>query len=52
MDNSILLVDEETELLDALEIYLEHNGYEVIKADSGKTALDAINRFSPHIYVK
>ena len=51
MDNSILLVDEETELLDALEIYLEHHGYEVIKADSGKTALEAIERFSPHIVI-
>ena len=51
MDNSILLVDEETELLDALEIYLEHNGYEVIKADSGKAALEAIKGFSPNLVI-
>ena len=51
MDHSILLVDEEEELLDALEIYLEHNGYEVIKADSAKTALEAIQRLSPPIVI-
>lgn len=51
MDNSILLVDEETELLDALEIYLEHNGYKVIKANSGETALEAIKYFSPHLVI-
>lgn len=51
MDNLILLVDEEEELLDALEIYLDRNGYDVIKANSGKTALDAIERFSPHLVI-
>ncbi len=51
MDNSILLVDEEEELLDALEIYLEQNGYEVIKADSAKTALEAIQRFFPPLVI-
>ena len=51
MENSILLVDEEEELLDALEIYLLSNGYEVIKADSTKTALEAIQRFSPPLII-
>jgi len=50
-ENSILLVDEEEELLGALEIHLERNGYEVLKADSGKTALDAVNKFSPALVI-
>ncbi len=51
MDNSILLVDEEKELLDALEIYLARTGYEVIKTESGNNALGAINNFSPSLVI-
>lgn len=50
-ENSILLVDEEEELLGALQIHLETNGYEVLKADSGKTALDAIRKYSPPLVI-
>ena len=51
MENSILLVDEEEELLDALELYLNRNGYEVIKADSGESALEAVKRFTPSLMI-
>ena len=51
IENSILLVDEEEELLGALEIHLQRIGYEVIKADSGKTALDAVRDFSPSLII-
>ncbi len=51
MENLILLVDDEEELLDALEIYLDRNGYETKKADSGKAALDVIKEFRPPLVV-
>lgn len=51
MNDSILLVDEEEELLGALEIYLNRNGYDVIKSDSGKSALEAIDRFTPPLVI-
>ncbi len=51
MDNSILLVDEEEELLGALEIYLDRTGYEVIKAENGTNALEAIHDFSPSVAI-
>ena len=51
MDNSILLVDDEEELLGALELYLNRHGYEVIKADSGTAAIEAVKRFTPSLII-
>ena len=41
---TILLVDDEKEILDLLEIYLRHEGYRVLKALNGEEALDILKR--------
>ncbi len=46
-DNTILLVDKDGELCDALEIYLSRLGYEVIKTATGQTALSVFASDSP-----
>lgn len=38
----ILVVDDEIEIADLIEIHLQNEGYEVIKAGSGQQALDAL----------
>ena len=48
-DNTILLVDKDGELCDALEIYLSRLGYEVIKTATGQTALSVFASDSPSI---
>jgi len=45
--SKILLVDDETMLLDSLEIILSLNGYEIVgKANDGKEALDVLKNVS------
>ncbi len=39
----ILIVEDEREIADLIEVYLHNEGYEVIKADSVKEAIAAIN---------
>jgi DNA-binding response OmpR family regulator len=41
---TILLVDDEKEILDLLEIYLRHEGYRVLKALNGEESLDILKR--------
>ncbi|MDU2196972.1 MAG: response regulator transcription factor, partial [Peptostreptococcaceae bacterium] len=43
MKNKILIVDDEKEIRELLEIYLQNEGYNVIKASDGKEALDIFN---------
>ena len=38
----ILICDDEKEILEVLQIYLEREGYEVIKAYDGKEAIDIV----------
>lgn len=45
----ILIVDDEKDILRALEIYLQTEGYEVIKATSGKEALDLVEIEDVHL---
>ena len=45
----ILLVDDETAILDALEILFRGEGYEVAVADSGAKALAALQNEKPDI---
>jgi two-component system, OmpR family, response regulator VanR len=39
---TILLVDDEKEIIDLLEIYLSNDGYRIIKAENGLDALDML----------
>lgn len=45
----VLAADDERELLDALELYLERDGIQLLKADNGITALDMFRTEEPHL---
>ena len=44
MSYTILIADDEAEIRDVLHLYLEQNGYEVIEAPDGMTALELIRK--------
>ena len=41
---NILVCDDDKEIVNAIEIYLEKEGYKIYKAYNGKEALDIINK--------
>lgn len=45
----VLAADDETELLDALELYAEREDIELIKADGGVSALELFAKEKPHL---
>ena len=47
--HTILVVDDEEDIRYALEIYLSHFGYKILKAENGEAALSLFRVFSPHI---
>ncbi|MBL8149698.1 MAG: response regulator [Blastocatellia bacterium] len=49
MNKTILIVDDEQDLLDLMEIILEAEGYNVIKAINGKEALVKISTSMPDL---
>lgn len=49
MEYKILAADDETELLDALELYAEREKIRMIKADNGITALELFRSQKPHL---
>lgn len=49
MEYKILAADDETELLDALALYMEREHMELLKADNGISALDLFRREQPHL---
>ena len=49
MNRSILIVDDEEDIRYALEIYLSHIGYKVLKAENGEEALSKFRVFVPDI---
>ena len=49
MNQSILIVDDEEDIRYALEIYLSHLGYKVLKAENGEEALSKFRVFVPDI---
>lgn len=51
MKEKILVVDDEEEILNLLEIYLSNEGYTVIKAIDGYSALDILKIEKPHLIV-
>ena len=44
MQETILVVDDEREITDLLEVYLSNEGFRVIKAYNGRSALAAIEQ--------
>ena len=49
MNNTVLVVDDEKEIRDLIEIYLLNSGYNVIKAEDGKEALDILKKENIHL---
>ena len=49
MEYKVLAADDETELLDALELYTERENIRLIKADNGITALELFRKEKPHL---
>ena len=46
---SILVVDDESAILDTVRILLKNSGFEVTVAQGGRAGLDALDRAQPHI---
>ena len=49
MEYKVLAADDETELLDALELYTERENIRLIKADNGIAALELFKSEKPHL---
>lgn len=49
MEYKVLAADDETELLDALELYTERENIRLIKADNGITAIELFKSENPHL---
>lgn len=49
MEYKVLAADDETELLDALELYTERENIRLIKADNGLAALELFKSENPHL---
>ena len=48
---NILVCDDDKEIVKAIEIYLEKEGYKIYKAYNGKEALDIINKTELHLVI-
>ena len=48
---NILICDDDKEIVNAIEIYLEKEGYKIYKAYNGKEALDIINKVEVHLVI-
>lgn len=51
MEYTILVVEDEKEIRDAIEIYLKTQGYHVLKAANGREALDIISTHDVHLAI-
>lgn len=49
MEYKVLAADDETELLDALELYTERENIKLVKTDNGITALELFRSEKPHL---
>lgn len=49
--NRILVCDDEKEIVDAIEIYLMQEGYQVVKAYTGEEALEILKRQEIHLLI-
>ena len=48
---NILVFDDDKEIVNAIEIYLEKEGYKIYKANNGKEALNIINKEEIHLVI-
>jgi DNA-binding response OmpR family regulator len=48
---TVLVVDDERKIRELIRLYLEHEGYSVLLADSGMGALEAVDRAQPDLLV-
>lgn len=48
---TVLVVDDEANIADLVELYLARDGYHVVKAGSGRAALDAVGEHRPRLVV-
>ena len=48
---NILVCDDDKEIVNAIEIYLEKEGYKIYKANNGKEALNIINKEEIHLVI-
>ena len=48
---NILVVDDDKEIVGAIEIYLKKEGYNIIKAYNGQKALEVINSQEIHLVI-
>lgn len=46
---TILVCDDDRDIVDAIEIYLSSEGYQILKSYNGKDAIDIINRETVHL---
>ncbi len=51
MNQSILVVEDDSKMLNLLKLYLEREGYEVIATRDGTTAIEAANRARPNLVI-
>jgi DNA-binding response OmpR family regulator len=47
----ILLVDDDKEILNLLKIYLGNEGYSILKASDGYSALHMLSKETPHLVI-
>ncbi|MDR2783131.1 MAG: VanR-ABDEGLN family response regulator transcription factor [Treponema sp.] len=51
MKTKVLIVDDEQEISDLVEIYLKNEGFDVLKAYTARTALDAVETYAPALAI-
>lgn len=51
MDHTILVVEDELEICDAIEIYLKTQGYRVLKAHNGQEGLEIVSQETIHLAI-
>jgi DNA-binding response OmpR family regulator len=51
VNQSILVVEDDSKMLNLLKLYLEREGYEVIATRDGTTAIEAANRARPNLVI-
>lgn len=51
MEHTILIADDEQEILEVIEMYLKHEGYNIITAQNGIEALEAFRKNKVHMVI-
>ncbi len=49
MPKTILVIDDEPDFLDVMKDLLGSTGYNVLTAEDGRTGVETVNRFMPHL---